>query len=728
MSAIAARRARLAAAAQASLSSTPEPLPISEKGKEAASGTLSNNSSDTKRLSNAIISEESSSADERRRGDKKGKRIKIAEDDARKQDNLPNSSYDSAYTHNGSGTDVRQTRNDAEVILSKVTESSKFTPILEGEGKNVHLVTKKSAICALEVGETMNLLGRGTVKVLDGSASLGGALLSSQHREALVLASTVSPLPVLEAIGTTSAPAQLKQYGFGLARNYAAVIQVEEDIPSRVGELHSICTQIPKNAFEVSSFYHPSWPLASVGPQYTQSKALLHVHVPNAWKRVLTATEELLQYGQTLPPTFLVRGPKRVGKSTLSRFLLQRLLTKHEGQVAYLETDLGQSEFSLPGMVSLHVFDSAWQKEEGSTPLLFAPSWASIRQPVNAHFLGDYSPKNDPGRYIAAIQNLLTSYRNHWASQGVPLIVNTQGWVKGLGAQLLSQIEALVEPSLILNISEEVDMNDAEEFQDAPLPRIVTLEASPSLFTRERSMNAVEARSLSIISYFYASNLPATGKDILPSWSTSKGILERPPFSIKVSTGLKGGIHILDHGACVSERLSLMALNGSCVAVVISRDDGQDDQDESTQSSPWSTALRKQFPPHDASTCIGLGIVQSIDVANGSLNLISPISEFVIRSAARALYGGDENSHSIKMSIIKGAVDIPVCLSLDRAVLNSLNSSNTDQNIPRGVANVAFADVPYLDFDVNTAEEEVVIDMKKRRIRRNLLRPSQRKG
>lgn len=727
MSAIAARRARLAAAAQASLDSTPEPLPkTNQKKKETSKGTVSSN--ETKRLNNAIISEESSSADERRRGEKKGKRIKIAEGEAGKQHSLPNSSYDSTYTNNGNGTDLRQTRNDPDVLFSKVTESSKFTPILEGEGKNVHHITKNRAICVLEIGETMNLLGRGTVKVLDGAVSFGGAILSSQHREAFVLAPTISPLPVLEAIGAISNSAQLKQYGFNLAQNYAAIIQVEEDKSSRVDEIHSICTQIPKNSFEVSSYYHLSWPLASFGPQYTQNKALLHVHVPNTWKEVLSATEELLKNGQNLPPTFLIRGPKRVGKSTLSRFLLQRLLTKQEGRVAYLETDLGQSEFSLPGMVSLHVFDSVQQTKQGSSPLLFAPSWASIRQPVNAHFLGDFSPKNDPGRYIAAIQNLLASYRQSWGSQGVPLIVNTQGWVKGLGAQLLSQIEALVEPSLIFNISEEGDSNDAEEFKHGPLPRIVTLEASPSLFTRERSMNAVEARSLSIISYFYASNLPATDRDILPSWSTSKAILERPPFGVNISTGFQGGIHILDHGARVSEKLSLMALNGSCVAIVISRVDTYDNQDDSVQSSPWANALRKHFPAQEASMCIGLGIVQSIDIANGSLNLYSPISEAVIRSATRALYSGDEDSQSIKMSITKGAIDLPVCLSLDRAVLNSLNGSSTDQNIPRGVANVSFANVPYLDFDINTAEDEVVIDMKKRRIRRNLLRPSQRKG
>lgn len=76
------------------------------------------------------------------------------------------------------------------------------------------------------------------------------------------------------------------------------------------------------------------------------------------------------------PPrlTLIVEGPKRVGKSTFAKFLLNCLLSRYDAssvrtknptytvllsyeRVAYLDTDLGQPEFTTPGILSLNVLD-----------------------------------------------------------------------------------------------------------------------------------------------------------------------------------------------------------------------------------------------------------------------------------------------------------------------------------------------------------------------------------
>lgn len=56
------------------------------------------------------------------------------------------------------------------------------------------------------------------------------------------------------------------------------------------------------------------------------------------------------------PFTALLKGPKRSGKSGMSRALVNRLLRKYK-KVAYLETDLGQSEFGPEGVVSLVILE-----------------------------------------------------------------------------------------------------------------------------------------------------------------------------------------------------------------------------------------------------------------------------------------------------------------------------------------------------------------------------------
>lgn len=71
------------------------------------------------------------------------------------------------------------------------------------------------------------------------------------------------------------------------------------------------------------------------------------------------------------PSRILVKGPKKSGKSTFCRVLLNNLLRKwvlravttpptieHHSRyrsVAFLDCDLGQPEFSPPGLISLHL-------------------------------------------------------------------------------------------------------------------------------------------------------------------------------------------------------------------------------------------------------------------------------------------------------------------------------------------------------------------------------------
>jgi polynucleotide 5'-hydroxyl-kinase GRC3/NOL9 len=54
----------------------------------------------------------------------------------------------------------------------------------------------------------------------------------------------------------------------------------------------------------------------------------------------------------------LVCGPKNSGKSTFSRNLVEVLLQRYK-RVAYLDTDVGQPEFTAPGFLSLTIVDKS---------------------------------------------------------------------------------------------------------------------------------------------------------------------------------------------------------------------------------------------------------------------------------------------------------------------------------------------------------------------------------
>lgn len=74
---------------------------------------------------------------------------------------------------------------------------------------------------------------------------------------------------------------------------------------------------------------------------------------------------------------------------------------------------------------------------------------------------GYTTPEGDPCGYVAAITSLHAWLARHQQSPPpsstprppIPLIVNTQGWVQGLGAELLLSVLNTVQPTHLLRVS-----------------------------------------------------------------------------------------------------------------------------------------------------------------------------------------------------------------------------------------------------------------------------------
>ncbi|KAJ2612654.1 Polynucleotide 5'-hydroxyl-kinase grc3 [Coemansia sp. RSA 1804] len=186
-------------------------------------------------------------------------------------------------------------------------------------------------------------------------------------------------------------------------------------------------------------------------------------------------------------PTYVIAGGSSQGKSTFSRFLLNRLLNRF-GRLFYMETDLGQSEMAPPGSLSVTLL---------SNPLLGPPfTHTSQIEPLHAIYTGTTSPKGDPDRYIAAIRCLsgvVQEYTcalrsesvHHDASGGsavdldsqvIPVVVNTHGWLKGLGLDLHYSLCEVVQPTTYIQLYDPLartaDNETAkdEEWQDSGDP------------------------------------------------------------------------------------------------------------------------------------------------------------------------------------------------------------------------------------------------------------------
>lgn len=138
-------------------------------------------------------------------------------------------------------------------------------------------------------------------------------------------------------------------------------------------------------------------------------------------------------------PVILVCGGKNVGKSTFIRHLINTLLN-HTTSVDYMEGDLGQTEFTPPGCLSI---------SSVSEPLL-GPPFTHLRTAEHMIYFGQTTCDSDATRYLDTLKAL---WRLRSVSQEAPVIINTLGWVKGLGLQLLVDIIRLFPVSHVVQIS-----------------------------------------------------------------------------------------------------------------------------------------------------------------------------------------------------------------------------------------------------------------------------------
>ncbi|KAI7824562.1 hypothetical protein BX661DRAFT_185538 [Kickxella alabastrina] len=201
---------------------------------------------------------------------------------------------------------------------------------------------------------------------------------------------------------------------------------------------YAVTEQELQAAIGVPGFY----PISHITPD------MQLLQVPQDWMDTLDlASKAPLQLDdgfEPISPVYVMAGAQGQGKSTFTRQLINRLLGRF-GRVFYMETDIGQSELSPPGALSLAMLQA---------------------EPLHAVYMGVVSPKNDPDRYVKAIGRLASVYRDHMAGERaqqvvtkagkaaksldhlvVPLVVNTQGWLKGLGLDLHYSLCETVQPT-----------------------------------------------------------------------------------------------------------------------------------------------------------------------------------------------------------------------------------------------------------------------------------------
>jgi hypothetical protein len=178
---------------------------------------------------------------------------------------------------------------------------------------------------------------------------------------------------------------------------------------------------------------------------------VMPLSIPTEWIRAVDSAfpSSKISHMNAPAPSVVVCGAKGVGKSTLCRYLVNRLLRSYN-QVALLDSDVGQPELTPPGLVSLSLVHE---------PLLAPPHMnmmCSARH-LAMYYVGAHSPKQEPLLYSSCAGAAAEEYKKHCFGsisdpRSIPLVVNTLGWVKGMGEDLLWAVIRAVSPRCVIKL------------------------------------------------------------------------------------------------------------------------------------------------------------------------------------------------------------------------------------------------------------------------------------
>lgn len=376
-------------------------------------------------------------------------------------------------------------------------------------------------------------------------------------------------------------------------------------------------------------------------------------------------------------PRVIVCGAKGVGKSTCLRYTINRLLSK-VGVVCLIDCDIGQPEIGPPGLASLHIIRS---------PLL-SPPHLNMQDSHISFFLGDLTTKNEPDIFFQILRELNKKYeelRDQYLISGdksnnkdlaniydvlfnydssscpLPLVVNTDGFIRYIGVEILTSIVDIFNPTNVLHISTEKDKNLAaidniitnEDHRSHLTCTVHTLE--PGKLTASK-VAAVDLRTLRLISYFLRNDemlkrnvdLDINNNKLLfgcvyirngcivdNAGEIAISLMRNHPFVVPFNS-----IAIRTLSTGIPSRLLLAAVNSSLVGIVASNGAVLPQSIDKNQIIDTPSFLHTKSQTifnldcegsfNSIAPCLGLGIVRSIDIDNQKMLILTPINPSIL--------------------------------------------------------------------------------------------------
>lgn len=465
------------------------------------------------------------------------------------------------YSSDSSNQDNSDVGNTSTTTLNLPVAISNFNPTFKNSKtfNSCHLFGMKKEESLVIQGQYLLTVQKGTVSIY------GASLKSGSNLSYPVYAAFASALPKITCIKNENNTKQeeeenaiITNYNKEFLENkeFDAVIFIE---PLTSG-LETIPEYFPK--------YSNLWGYTDEEANYTTATSTVVGHPkplyygPSTIKSVTSYASWQVTANEICEDVFrkratsiaFIAGPKNSGKSSFAKYLQNFFLSNQKNnqqqQLYFLDCDPGQSEFSPPSCLSLT------KQTKLNFSCAFSHSNFQLGDLIKCHSLGSYSPKDLPEYFLACFEDLLTTFREEasQSSHASLLIINTPGWAKGQGLELLLEMIRLSQMSSVVFLGAK----DLETFQDfherlmamssyyqgGLIQRLCTPESpltvstiNPSVQhnhdTMQQLFSATELRELQLLSYFHYSS--KTSKFEFSCSTDSKTLAYIPPRQFQSS-------------------------------------------------------------------------------------------------------------------------------------------------------------------------------------------------